>query len=101
MNIFPWKQIMYSRRLGCFALIFYFNCGHCLQTKFRGFYNKKGFSKFSIIEFCYRQSRDFPQKFGLDRFSRFDGYWIQTNRQSDRQAKSFILEIQGASRPSL
>ena len=27
------------------------------------------------------------KKFGPDRFSRFDVYWIQTNRQTDRQAK--------------
>ena len=26
-------------------------------------------------------------KFGPDRFSRFDVYWIQTDRQTDRQAK--------------
>ena len=25
------------------------------------------------------------KKFGPDRFSRFDVYWIQTNRQTDRQ----------------
>ena len=27
------------------------------------------------------------KKFGPDRFSRFDVYWIQTNGQTDRQAK--------------
>ena len=27
-------------------------------------------------------------KFGPDRFIRFDVYWIQTNRQADRQAES-------------
>ena len=27
------------------------------------------------------------KKFGPDRFSRFDVYWIQTDRQTDRQAK--------------
>ena len=36
------------------------------------------------------------KKFGLDRFSRFDVYWIQTdkqtNRQTDRQAK-FIFRL--------
>ena len=36
------------------------------------------------------------KKFGADRFSRFDVYWIktkkQTNRQTDRQAK-FIYRI--------
>ena len=32
-------------------------------------------------------SRDVPQKNGPDRFSRFDVYWIQTNKETDRQAK--------------
>ena len=30
----------------------------------------------------------YHKKFGPDRFSRFDVYWIQTDRQTDRQAKS-------------
>ena len=25
------------------------------------------------------------KKFGPDRFSRFDAYWLQTNKQTDRQ----------------
>ena len=29
-------------------------------------------------------SRDVPQKIGPDRFSRFDVYWIQTNKQTDK-----------------
>ena len=33
-------------------------------------------------------------KCGPDRFSRFDVYWIQTDRQSDRQAK-FIYRYLG------
>ena len=32
------------------------------------------------------------KKFGPDRFSRFDVYWIKTNRQTDRQAK-FIYRL--------
>ena len=32
------------------------------------------------------------KKFGPDRFSRFDVYWIQTDRQTDRQAK-FIYRL--------
>ena len=32
------------------------------------------------------------QKFGPDRFSRFDVYWIQTDRQTNRQAK-FIYRL--------
>ena len=34
------------------------------------------------------------KKFGPDRFSRFDVYWILTNRQTDRQAK-FIYRWNG------
>ena len=52
-----------------------------------------GFSKFSenqtlleanFFNFDHKpflRSCEVPQKFGLDRFSRFDVYWIQTNRQ--------------------
>ena len=36
-------------------------------------------------------SRDVPQKFGLDRFSRFDVYWIQTDRQTDKQTDKLNL----------
>ena len=32
------------------------------------------------------------KKFGPDRFSRFDVYWIQTDRQTNRQAK-FIYRL--------
>ncbi len=31
-------------------------------------------------------------QFGPDRFSRFDVYWIQTNKRTDRQAK-FIYRL--------
>ena len=45
------------------------------------------------------------KKFGPDRFSHFDVYWIQTDRQTPRQAKIIyryihILALEGASRPS-
>ena len=33
------------------------------------------------------------KKFGPDRFSRFDVYWIQTNRQTDRQTDKPNLYI--------
>ena len=52
------------------------------------------------IEFCWRQffeiliihkpslgSREIPQKIGPDRVSRFDVYWIQTDKQTNKQAK--------------
>ena len=32
------------------------------------------------------------KKFGPDRFSRFDVYWIQTNKQTNRKAK-FIYRL--------
>ena len=90
---------------------------HCkTKKKHKNFVNfiKKGFSKFSIIEFVIDYifensiihkpslgSRDFTQKFGLDRFSRFDGYWIHTNRQTNKQTiyrlnkkKNWIQRVQ-------
>ena len=33
------------------------------------------------------------KKFGPDRFSRFDVYWIQTNKQTDRQTDKPNLYI--------
>ena len=43
----------------------------------------------------------FQTKFGPDRFSRFDVYWIQTDRQTLKQAKNIEeLALEGASRPS-
>ena len=35
------------------------------------------------------------KKFGPDRFSRFDVYWIKTNRQTDRQTDKPNLYIDG------
>ena len=37
------------------------------------------------------------KKFGPDRFSRFDVYWIQTNRQTDRQTDkpNLYIDIEG------
>ena len=35
------------------------------------------------------------KKFGPDRFSRFDVYWIQTNKQTDRQTDKPNLYIEG------
>jgi len=71
-------------------------CVHCRTiTKFSGFYKKfRGFSK---LEFWWRQImvnsiiQNHPwghtrshKKFGPDRFSRFEVYWIQTDRQTDK-----------------
>ena len=38
------------------------------------------------------------KKFGPDRFSRFDVYWMQTNKQTDRQTNrqaKFIYTLKG------
>ena len=35
----------------------------------------------------------FHKKFGADRFSRFDVYWIQTNKQTNRQTDKPNLYI--------
>ena len=47
-----------------------------------------------INQFSFVSAKSDPCKrsyeIGSDRFSRFDVYWIQTNKQTDRQAK-FIL----------
>ena len=37
------------------------------------------------------------KKFGPDRFSRFDVYWIQTNKQTDRQTDKPNLYIDDVS----
>ena len=89
------------------------------EKKFRGFYKKKirGFSKFSKIEFWWRQifknliihkpslgSREIPQKIwarSVQSFWRLLDTNKQTNKQTDRQAKFiYRLGFQGASRPS-
>ena len=48
-----------------------------------------------IIHKPFLGSRDVPQKFGPDRFSRFDVYWIQTNRQLPGQTDKINLYIDG------
>ena len=72
-------------------VIFYLNCEHVLfvyilkqrRTFFCGF--KKNSRIFKKLNFFTNVMSH--KKFGPDRFSRFDVYWIQTNRQTDRQAK--------------
>ena len=57
------------------------------KTKFADFQefnfflqNQKPLKKIlSFINLPYGRSRDIPQKFGPDRFSRFDVYWMQDN----------------------
>ena len=105
-----------SRLSGRFASILYFNCEHFLfvyivkqeQKKFADLILKnRGFSKLNgnriLLEAIYYF--DHPNlplvyvrshtKFGPDWFSRFDVYWIQTNiqtnKQTDRQAKFIYI----------
>ena len=33
------------------------------------------------------------KKFGPDRFSRFDVYWIQTDKQTDKQTSQIYIQI--------
>jgi len=51
------------------------------------------FFKIFIIHKPSLWSRDVPQKFGPDRFSRFDVYWTQTDRQTDRQTNRQTSQI--------
>ena len=71
------------------------------QNEFADFLkNERGFSKFYVNRICWIKFLKFlpsinlpwghvmsHTKFAPDRFSRFDVYWIQTNKQADRQAK--------------
>ena len=82
-------------RPSCISLLTFFLWIPCkIKTKNRWFYHKfRGFSKLSKIEFCYEQIFEnsiihkpsvWSQKFGPDRFSHFDFYWIQTNKQTSK-----------------
>ena len=97
--------INHTMLLGCFKPIFYFNCEQILlvyivtkkQTKIRVFYKENFvdfhyFQKLNFVKGNFLKIRSFinvpwghrmsQTKFGPDRFSRFDGYWIQTNRKA-------------------
>ena len=66
-------HILDTRILGRFATIFYFNCKHSKQSsKIRSSINLPSGHVMSHT------------KFGPDRFSRLDVYWIQTNRQTNK-----------------
>ena len=107
-----------TRLLGRFAPIFYLNCEHVhfvyilkqSRKKFRGFLKKiREFSRF----YNFLQKKNFKhnffkflsfvnlpcghvmshKKFGPDRFSRFDVYWIQTNKQTPKQTDKPNLYI--------
>ena len=91
-------RALLSRLLGRFEPIFYLNCEHVLfvyilkqrRKKFSGFLKKIKtfktlFLKFlSFINLPWGSVRS-QKKFGPDRFSRFEVYWIQTNKQKDKQ----------------
>ena len=98
-----------------FAPIFFFNFEHVFfvyivkwknKQKIRGFYiNFVDFQKFFKSNFVrgtflkVESSKSFPcghtmshKQCGHDRFSHFDVYWIQTNKQTDRLAQ-FIFRL--------
>ena len=81
---------IYTRLLGRFAPIFYLNCEHvlfCVHFKTKKKKISRIFKKNFKIFIIHKPSlglRDVPQKFGPDRLSRFDVYWIQTNKQTDK-----------------
>ena len=43
-----------------------------------------------------RRSCEGPHKFRLDKFSRFDVYWTQADRQTDKQAKLDVEDKDGS-----
>ena len=65
---------IYTRLLGHFAPIFHFHCEHVLFVYIE--------EKIAVKNFFFV---DFHKKFGPERFSRFDVYWIQTNKHTNRQ----------------
>ena len=83
-----------SRPLGRFAPIFYFNCEHVLivnikkqrRKKFCGIYKKKfaDFQDLKNLIFLQKYKLLYTNFFNL-MFSRFDVYWMQTDRQSNKQ----------------
>ena len=103
------KQIfILTRLLGCFAPIFNFHCEHVLFVYIvkKNFVDFKNFQKSNFDGGKFLKIRSINlswghvmshKKFGPDRFSRFDVYWIQTDgqtdRQTDRQAK-FIYRFE-------
>ena len=111
-------KLLITRILGRFALIFYLNCDHVLfvyilkqrRKNFADFQELNFFTKLKTFKtlFLFLSFITLPcdhvmshKKFEPDRFSRFDVYWIQTNGQTDRQAKFiYRLALEGASRPS-
>ena len=102
-------QVNFTRLLGRFASIFYFNCEHFLfvyivkrkRKSLRIFLKIVDFENLLEIEFCWRQIFVIliihkpslghvmsHTKFGPDRFSRFNVYWIkQTDKQTEKQSK--------------
>ena len=113
-------RTLLSRLLGRFAPIFYLNCEHVLSVyilkqrrkKFCGFKKKKNsrifknlnlFTKLKTLKTHFLKFLSFinlpcghvmsHKKFGPDRFSRFDVYWVQTDKQTDRQTSQIYIQI--------
>ena len=78
---------IHATRLFSISIVNMFSfCVHCKQKKPRIKKKVRGFTKPSL------GSREVPQKNGPDRFSRFDVYWIQTDRQTDN-CKVYIQKV--------
>ena len=70
----PFSIFIDTWLLGHFAPIFYLNCEHVL-----------------FVYICGHVMSH--KKFGPDRFSRFDAYWIQTDRQKTNRQAKFIYRL--------
>jgi len=112
-------HFIYTRLLGPFAPIFYLNCEHVLfvyifkqwgknfaDLKKKKLANFQEFNFFKLKTLKFLTLINLPcghvishKKFGPDRFSRFDVYWIQTNKQTDKpnlyidEFKIFLLSF--------
>ena len=51
-----------------------------------------GGSKNRIRKDPWRHAARSHQKFGPDQFGRFDAYWIQTNKETDRRVYIYIYK---------
>ena len=102
-------RALLSRFLGRFAPIFYFICKNkihraspCKQITKKNFADFQNFQKsnfdrgkflkiLSFINFPWDHMMS-HKKFGPDRFSRFDVYWIQTDKQTNKQTSQIYIQ---------
>ena len=96
---YSFGKIYKTRLLGRFVPIFFFNCEHFFfvyivktKSKKSNFVGGKILKIWSSITFPEDMCR--PHKIlARSQFSRFDVYWILTNRQTKRQVKFIYLYI--------